>query len=98
VAEWFRHHKTHNTDTKEKNMSSGKNPFEIRFDTLAMAKEMLDKAYDTQIGIFYQNLEKIKEANKDITEYTEKYLPKMYSPTEVMKQAQELYSFVTKKD
>jgi len=25
-------------------------------------------------------------------------MPKMYSPTEVMKQAAELYSFVTKKD
>ena len=79
-------------------MSSGKNPFEIRFDTLAMAKEMLDKAYDTQVSIFYQNLDKVKEANKDITEYSQKYLPKMYSPQEVMKQAQELYSFVTKKD
>ena len=79
-------------------MSSGKNPFEIRFDTLAMAKEMLDKAYDTQVSIFYENLNKVKEANKDMTEYTEKYLPKMYSPTEVMKQAAELYSFVTKKD
>jgi hypothetical protein len=79
-------------------MSSGKNPFEIRFDTLAMAKEMLDKAYDTQVGIFYENLNKVKEANKDITEYTTKYMPKMYSPTEVMKQAAELYSFVTKKD
>ena len=79
-------------------MSSGKNPFEIRFDTLQMAKEMLDRAYDTQISIFYQNLEKVREANKDMTEYTEKYLPKMYSPSEVMKQAQELYSFVTKKD
>ena len=48
--------------------------------------------------IFYENLNKVKEANKDITEYTTKYMPKMYSPTEVMKQATELYSFVTKKD
>lgn len=79
-------------------MSNTKNPFEIRFDTLAMAKEMLDKSYETQINVFYQGLEKAKEANKDMIEYTEKYLPKMYSPTEVMKQAQELYSFVTKKD
>ncbi len=79
-------------------MSNTKNPFEIRFDTLAMAKEMLDKSYETQINVFYQGLEKAKEANKDMIEYTDKYLPKMYSPTEVMKQAQELYSFVTKKD
>ena len=79
-------------------MSSGKNPFEIRFDTLAMAKEMLDKAYDNQMNIFYQNLEKFKEANKESQEYIEKYMPKMYSPAEIQKQAAELYSFVTKKD
>jgi hypothetical protein len=79
-------------------MSNTKNPFEIRFDTLAMAKEMLDKSYETQINVFYQGLDKAREANKDMIEYTDKYLPKMYSPTEVMKQAQELYSFVTKKD
>jgi len=79
-------------------MSSGKNPFEIRLDTLAMAKEMLDKAYDQNMNIFYSNLEKLKEANKDTQDYIEKYMPKMYSPTEAIKQAQELYSFVTKKD
>ena len=79
-------------------MSSGKNPFEIRFDTLAMAKEMLDKAYDNQMNIFYQNLEKFKEANKESQEYIEKCMPKMYSPAEIQKQAAELYAFVTKKD
>ena len=79
-------------------MSSGKNPFELRFDTLAMAKEMLDKAYDVQISTFYQNLEKVKEANKDAQEYAEKYMPKMFSPAEIIKQAQELYTFVSKKD
>ena len=79
-------------------MSSGKNPFEIRFDTLAMAKEMLDKAYDNQMNIFYQNLEKFKEANKESQVYIEKYMPKMYSPPEIQKQAAELYAFVTKKD
>lgn len=79
-------------------MSSGKNPFELRFDTLAMAKEMLDKAYDVQLNTFYSNLEKVKEANKDAQEYADKYLPKMFSPAEVIKQAQELYTFVSKKD
>jgi len=79
-------------------MSSGKNPFELRFDTLAMAKDMLDKAYDVQMNTFYQNLEKAKEANKDMQEYTEKYLPKMFSPAEIIKSAQELYTFVSKKD
>jgi len=50
------------------------------------------------MNIFYQNLEKFKEANKESQEYIEKYMPKMYSPAEIQKQAAELYAFVTKKD
>ena len=77
---------------------SQKNPFEIRFDTLAMAKEMMDRAYETQIQQVRNAMEQAKEQSKDMTEILDKYMPKMYSPQEVIKQAEELYAFVTKKD
>jgi hypothetical protein len=77
---------------------SNKNPFEIRFDTLAMAKEMLDRQYEANMTIFYQALDQAREKNQDLKEIQEKYMPKMYDPEEIMKQAQELYAFVTKKD
>jgi len=77
---------------------SNKNPFEIRFDTLAMAKEMLDQQYQTNMTVFYEALEQAKTQGQDLKEIQEKYMPKMYDPQEIMKQAQELYAFVTKKD
>ena len=39
---------------------SQKNPFELRFDTLAMAKEMLDRQYDTAQTQMFEMLEQAK--------------------------------------
>jgi pyruvate/2-oxoacid:ferredoxin oxidoreductase alpha subunit len=77
---------------------SNKNPFEIRFDTLSMAKEMLDREMDLQQEVFYHQLEFAKENSRDITETIEKYQPKMYKPHEISAKAEELYKFITKKD
>lgn len=77
---------------------SSKNPFEIRFDTLAMAKELLDRQYETQLQQLHIVIENAQAQSKDITEIIEKYTPKMYQPSEIMKNAEELYSFVTKRD
>ena len=76
---------------------SSKNPFEIRFDTLAMAKDLLDRQYETNMTKFYEAMEQTKSQQKDVTEAFEKYMPKMYTPQEIIKQAEELYDFVTKK-
>ena len=77
---------------------SQKNPFELRFDVLKMAKEMVDQQQQIAENIFWQQLEIAKEQSKDITETMEKYMPKMYQPSEIMSKAEELYKFVTKKD
>lgn len=79
-------------------MSSSKNPFEIRFDTLAMAKDLLDQQYQTNMAKFYEMVNQAKEQQKDITDIVEKYVPKMYQPAEIMEKAEELYKFVTKRD
>jgi len=77
---------------------SSKNPFELRFDTLAMAKEMLDRQYDMAQSQFFTVVEQYKEQSKDVTEAFEKYTPKMYQPDEIMSKAEELYKFITKKE
>jgi hypothetical protein len=79
-------------------MSANKNPFEIRLELLKMAKEMMDRQYDDQIGLAHAAMEQFKEQGKSVTEYFEKYTPKMYQPKEIMDKATELYTFVTKKD
>jgi hypothetical protein len=79
-------------------MMSSKNPFELRFDTLAMAKEMLDRQYEMAQAQFFTVVEQYKEQSKDVTEAFEKYTPKMYQPDEIMSKAEELYKFITKKE
>ena len=77
---------------------SSKNPFELRFDTLAMAKDLLDRQYDMAQTQMFELINQAREHNKDITDVIEKYTPKMYTPAEIMKQAEDLYKFVTKQD
>jgi hypothetical protein len=79
-------------------MSNSKNPFELRFDTLALAKDMLDRQYDMAQTQMFEMLEQAKTQQKDLVEVFEKYTPKMYQPQEIMEKAEELYKFVTKKD
>lgn len=73
---------------------SNKNPFEIRLETLKMAKEMLDQTYQTQQDMMYQALEQWKEAGKDAQSFLSEYAPKMYQPDEVVSKAKEFYKFI----
>jgi len=77
---------------------SNKNPFELRFDVLKMAKEMMDQQYELANQQFYQMVDQAREQNKDIQDIFEKYTPKMYQPKEIMDKADELYKFITKRD
>ena len=73
------------------------NPYQIRTDLLAMSKEMLDKAYDTQLQLTYAAMEQYKENSEDALKAWKDYVPKMYTPEEVKTQAEKLYEFVTDK-
>jgi len=75
-----------------------KNPYQLRYDVLQMSKEMLDKAYETNLQITNQAFELMKENSEMAMDAWEKYIPKMYTPEEVKKQAETLYEFVMKKD
>lgn len=67
---------------------STKNPFEIRTEVLAMAKDYMDKQYAL-------NLEMAQKANEALGSYQ---VPVMYTTEELMEKAKEFYSFVSKKD
>lgn len=75
---------------------SNKNPYELRFDVLAMAKELADRAYDQQQQVFWTMVNQAQEQAEDLEKVVEKYTPKMYQPKEIMEKAEELYNFVKK--
>lgn len=72
---------------------SNKNPFEIRADMLAMAKDYMDQAYHLNVDFTRQ----LMEQNK-ITAEEMKTALTPYTIEELMEKAQEFYSFVSKKD
>jgi hypothetical protein len=79
-----------------------KNGFEIRLEVLKMAKEMMDTQYAESSSAYWNSINTLAENwNKsaaELIEQTKNLQPPMYSPEEMMKKAQELYSFVSKKD
>ena len=77
---------------------SNKTPFELRFDVLKMAKEMMDQQYDIAQNQYWTMINQAESSAKDVTDVFEKYTPKMYQPKEIMEKAEELYKFVIKKD
>lgn len=70
-----------------------KNPFEIRAEMLAMAKDYMDQQWHMNLDFTRQ----LYEQNKKTVEEMQEAL-KPYSVDELMKKAQEMYSFVSKKD
>lgn len=72
---------------------SNKNPFEIRAEMLSLAKEYLDQV--TALNI--DTATKLMEAGKIQVEEFQN-MSKMYSMDDLMAKAQEMYSFVQKKD
>jgi hypothetical protein len=79
-----------------------KNGFEIRLEVLKMAKEMAEHQYQEASNLYFNSLNALAENwNKTANEFVEQtktMQPKMYTPAEVMQKANELYSFVSKKD
>ncbi len=73
------------------------NPYQIRTDLLSMSKEMLDKAYDTQMQLASAVMDQYKDNAELALDAWKRYIPKMYTPEEVKAQAEKLYEFVTDK-
>ena len=75
-----------------------KNPYEIRFDLLTMAKDLLDRQYEQTSNMAWEAFNKAMESNRELYKDVEKYVPKMFTPEEVIAQAEKLQSFINKKD
>ena len=75
-----------------------KNPYEIRFDLLTMAKDMLDRQYEQASTMAWETMSKAMETNVTLYKDVEKYVPKMFTPEEVIAQAEKLQSFINKKE
>jgi hypothetical protein len=74
---------------------SNKNPFEIRADILEMAKDYMDK--QTALNVqYWEKMMAVGAATIKEAQAANVYTP--YSMEELMKKAQEMYSFVSKKE
>ena len=72
---------------------ANKNPFEIRAEMISLAKEYMDQVTALNIDA----ATKMMEAGKIQAEEFQK-MTQMYSIEDLMEKAQEMYSFVSKKD
>ena len=77
-------------------MAENKNPFEIRLETLKMAKEMMDQQYDMQMNMMYQMIDQAKEQGQNVKDVMDTYLPEMYNPNKVIQKATEFYEYISK--
>jgi hypothetical protein len=68
---------------------TNKNPFEIRADILAMAKDYMDKQVELNTALFTQMVEAGKKTIEEV--------PTMYTMEELQEKAKEMYSFVSDK-
>lgn len=75
---------------------SNKNPYELRTDLLAMAKEYLDAEYKRQCDLATIIYQETLKSNKASIEQIKKIVPEMYNFQDIMVKAQELYGFVSK--
>ena len=75
-----------------------KTPFEIRLDVLKMAQEMLDKEKNLEETAYLAQIEALKTTNiSAVADFITTHQPRGYTPEEVVKRSQALYSFVTDK-
>jgi hypothetical protein len=72
---------------------TNKNPFEIRADMLGLAKDYMDQQYHMNIQLMNDLFEQGKKNMGDVERAYE-----MYSMSDLMEKAKEMYSFVSKKD
>jgi hypothetical protein len=76
---------------------SNKNPFELRTDILAMAKDYMDKQYQLNVEFARKAFDEAVAAQNVSADAWKKYVPEIYTIEALMKKAQELYGFVSSK-
>ena len=74
-----------------------KNAYEIRLETLKMAKEMADTKYCLQQDIMQRMIDQAVEKREDIEKVVRANIPLMYRPSDIIEKANELYQYVSEK-
>ena len=74
-------------------MSNSKTPYEIRLEVLQMAKEIMDREYESAVSKYWDMVDQAAKTNQQLLEK----MPDMYRPDQVMKKALELYGFINNK-
>ena len=93
---WFEsEYPLQHTQTQEIIMS--KNAYEIRLDTLRMAKEMADTQFCLEQDIMYRMIDQAQEKRMDIEEVIKDHSPMMYQPVDLIETANKLYAYVSEK-
>jgi len=77
---------------------NSKSPFEIRTRMLELASEYLQTQYDANVDFAKESFLEMIRTGQAVQKDWEKFAPKMYDFSEVLKKAQELYGFVSKRD
>lgn len=77
---------------------SNKNPFELRTDILAMAKDYMDCQQEVNMQFAQRAYDVALEAGKVTAETWKDFMPEQYSIADLTKKATEMYGFVSKKD
>lgn len=72
---------------------ANKNPFEIRAEVLQLAKDYMDQQWKMNLAFTERMFAERKKTMEDLQSAMQ-----MYSTEELMQKAQEMYSFVLKKD
>jgi ArsR family metal-binding transcriptional regulator len=73
---------------------SNKNPFEIRTELLHLAKDYMDRQQELNMQFAHRAYESALDAGKVTAETWKDFVPAQYTVEELMKKANELYSFV----
>ena len=74
-----------------------KNAYEIRLETLKMAKEMADTQFCLQQDIMYRMIDQAQEKREDIMDAVNDHSPMMYQPVDLIETANKLYTYVSEK-
>jgi len=74
-----------------------KNAYEIRLETLRMAKEMADTQFCLQQDIMYRMIDQAQEKREDIMDAVNDHSPMMYQPIDLIETANKLYTYVSEK-
>jgi hypothetical protein len=73
---------------------SNKNPFEIRTELLHLAKDYMDRQQELNMQFAHRAYEAALDSGKVTADTWKDFVPAQYTVEELMKKANELYSFV----